>query len=172
MLAWLPPYHVEIDLYGKDFGDLAFGPGDSFLVSQRFRQVYYEYSLTGLVGFDPVDVVLIRFKKRLRGLPEPPMYFRVNVMRASAALDWAASGFEWNRPPTCAHCQSGNIKSWKRLVLEAGTWTGEDIFRPRRLEGRIMITQRFKDACEHHRITNAVFTPAEEAGHDFYAVKE
>src|SRR4051794_20153926 len=49
-LKWLPPYRVELDLYGKRFGDLAFGfGGDDLLVSQKFRQVYYEYSLAGLI---------------------------------------------------------------------------------------------------------------------------
>jgi Protein of unknown function (Gmx_para_CXXCG) len=172
MLKWLPPYQVELDLYGSQFGDLVFGPGDSLLVSQRFRQAYYEHGIRSLEGFDPVEVGLIRFKKRLSVLPEQPMYFRVAAMRGNAALDWTASGFEWVRPPNCPECQSGNIKSWQRLVLETGTWSGEDIFRPRRLEGRLMVTQRFKEACERHGITNAVFTPAEEAGHDFYAVTE
>ncbi len=57
---------------------------------------------------------------------------------------------------------------WQRLILEEGTWTGEDVFRPRGLSGQIMVTQRFKDACEQNGITNAFFTPAEDAGHDFY----
>jgi len=30
-----------------------------------------------------------------------------------------------------------------------------------------MVSQRFKDVCEQNGITNAFFTPAEVAGHDF-----
>ncbi len=88
-------------------------------------------------------------------------------MRAQMALDMAASGFEWVDPPTCPQCRTGNIKRWKRLALEPGTWTGEDAFRPWG-SNRIMVSERFKDACERHGIKNAEFTPAEQAGHDFY----
>ncbi len=169
-LAWLPPFRAKIELYGNEFGDLAFGPGDSFLVSQKFREVYYEHGLTGLKGFDPVEVVKIRNKSRQKLRSQPPMYFRVSAMRGQMALDMAASGFEWVDPPTCPHCRTGNIKRWKRLVLEPGTWTGEDAFRPWG-SNRIMVSRRFKDACERHLIKNAVFTSAEEAGHDFYPGK-
>jgi hypothetical protein len=55
----------------------------------------------------------------------------------------------------------------ERLVLEPGTWTGDDVFEPRGL-AEIMAPQRFKDACDRHGIKNAEFRPAEEAGHDFY----
>jgi hypothetical protein len=57
---------------------------------------------------------------------------------------------------------------WKRLVVEAGTWTGEDAFRPRGLSGTILVSPRFKQVCEQHGIKNADFKPAEQAGHDFY----
>jgi hypothetical protein len=56
---------------------------------------------------------------------------------------------------------------WKGLIVEEGTWHGEDAFSPRGLSA-FMVSERFKAACEQHGITNAVFTPAEESGHDFY----
>jgi hypothetical protein len=167
MLTWLPPFRVELELYGKHFGDLALDVGNSFLVSQKFRQAYYQDGLTGLVGFDPVEVTKVKIKSRRKIQSRPPMYFRVSVMRGQAALDMAASGFEWVEPPTCPQCRTGNIKRWKRLALEPATWTGEDAFLPWG-SNSIVVSQRFKDACERHRIKNAVFTSAEEAGHDFY----
>ncbi len=84
------------------------------------------------------------------------------------ALDLAASGFEWLEPPTCPVCHKATIVRWKRLIVKDGTWTGEDIFRPRGMSGTSMVSQRFKDACELHGIKNAVFEPAETSGHDFY----
>jgi hypothetical protein len=169
-LTWLPPYQVEIELYGKQFGDLAFGyGGNDFLVSQRFREVYYQHELTGLVGFDPIEVIKVKNKSRRKLRCTPPLYFRVVAMRGATALDHIASEFQWDRSPTCPACKSGIVRSWKRLLLEPGTWTGEDVFRPKGLGGTIMVTERFKVACEQHGITNAVFTPAEDAGHDFYA---
>lgn len=169
MLSWLPPFRVEVELYGRDFGDFAFGHGgNDFLVSQKFREGYNHSGLTGLLGFDPVEVIKVKSRSRRKITSLPPMYFRVNPQRGATALDMAASGFEWVDPPTCGQCRVGNVKRWKRLVLEAGTWTGEDCFRPRGTN-EILVTQRFKDTCERHGITNAVFIPAEEAGRDFYA---
>jgi hypothetical protein len=166
MLAWLPPLRVTLQLYGKELGDFAFGSGgDDFLVSPAFRDVYYRYGLSGLAGFDPVEV--LKVKSRRKNLPKPPMYFRVCANYGQTALDLAASGFEWLEQPTCRLCWTATIVRWKRLVVKDATWSGEDIFRPRGMAGEIMVSQRFKDACERHAIKNAIFTPAEQSGHDF-----
>ena len=166
MLTWLPPYRVELELYGKEFGDFVFTPaGNDFLVSQKFREVYCSNGLTGLSGFDPVE--MLRVKSRRKRFPNPPIYFRVSVNYGQTALDLKASGFEWHQPPKCAHCREATKIRWQRLVLEEGTWSGEDAFRPRGRSAAVMVSQRFKDACEQNGITNAFFTPAELAGHDF-----
>lgn len=166
LLSWLPPYRVVIELHGKEFGDFVFIPaGNDFLVSQKFREVYYSNGLTGLSGFDAVEV--LRVKTRRKRLPNPPAYFRVTASYGQTALDLKASGLEWHEPPKCDYCRSAMKIRWQCLIVEDGTWSGEDAFRPRGLSSRIIVTQRFKDACEQNGITNAVFTPAELAGHDF-----
>ncbi len=166
-LRWLPPFRVDLELYGKQFGDFAFlSGGNDFLVSQKFREVYFSLGLSGLTGFDLVDVRRVKGRKRTKLVP--PAYFRVCPTRGEPAMDQVASGCEWIKPPTCPVCRSGVIMRWRRIVVEEGTWTGEDAFRLRGLGGTVMVTQRFKDACEQNGITNAYFTPAEEAGHDFY----
>lgn len=166
MLSWLPPFRVELELHGKEFGDFAFAPAaNDILVSQKFHDVYYDHKLTGLSGFDPIEV--LRIKSRKRQLPKPPTYFRVSVSYGSSALDLAASGFEWHEPPKCDHCREATKTRWQRLALEEGTWSGKDAFRPRGMSAAVMVSQRFKDACEQNGITNAFFTPAEQAGHDF-----
>jgi len=166
LLTWLPPYRVELKLYGKEFGDLVFIPaGNDFLISQKFRKVYDSNRLTGLSGFDAVEVLNVKTRRK-RILP-PPNYFRVSANYGQTALDLKASGFEWHEPPKCDHCRSATKIRWQRLIVEEGTWSGEDAFRPRGLSGTVMVTQRFKDACEQNGITNAFFTPAELAGHDF-----
>ena len=167
MLEWLPPFRVDLKLYGKEFGDFVFLPGShDFLVSQKFRDVYHKHGITGLANFDPVEVIAV--KSRRKRLSKPPMYFRVLANYGQTAIDLAASGFEWIDPPTCSLCRNGIKMRWKRLVLEEGTWTGEDAFRPRGLSGTTMVSQRFKDVCEQHDIKNAVFIPADESSCDFY----
>ena len=39
MLDWLPPFRVEIELFGIEFGDFAFGAGNDFLISLRFKEL-------------------------------------------------------------------------------------------------------------------------------------
>lgn len=166
MLTWLPPFRVDLELHGKNFGDFAFAPGaDSILVTQKFRDVYHDRNLSGLSGFDVVEVLQVKSRKRV--LPAPPKYFRVSVKYGNPALDLTASGFQWHEPPKCTYCREASTIRWERLVLEEGTWSGEDIFCPRGLSGIDMVSQRFKDVCEQNGITNAVFRPAELAGHDF-----
>lgn len=166
MLTWLPPFRVDLELHGKEFGDIAFAPGaDDFLVTQKFRDVYFDHKLSGLSGFDLVEVLGI--KSRRKELPTPPAYFRVSVSYGGPALDLMASGFQWHEPPKCIFCREASTIRWRRLVLEEGTWSGEDAFCPRGLSGIDMVSQRFKDVCEQNGITNAFFTPAEAAGHDF-----
>jgi hypothetical protein len=167
MLAWLPPLRVVLKLYGKEFGDFAFmGARDDFLASQKFRETYFQHRLTGLVGFDPVDVIGV--KSRRKNLSAPPKYFRVCAPYGKTALDLRASGAAWLEQPTCPLCWTATIVRWKRLVVDEATWTGEDAFRPRGMAGQTMVSQRFKDACDQHGIKNAIFTPAEISGHDFY----
>jgi hypothetical protein len=166
MLRWLPPYRVELELFGKEFGDFVFGVGSDFLVSQTFVELYHQSALTGLCGFEAVEVVKIRSRRRKR--PEPPPYFRAGVVRSRAAIDFAASGFEWLEPPACGECRSGQIVRWQRVIIENETWTGEDIFIARGLPGTFIVSERFKGVCEHNDVKNALFTPAESYGHDFY----
>ena len=165
-LKWLAPYRAELALHGREFGDFVFGGGDDFLVSQNFVTIYRRHGLTGLSGLEPVEIVKVK-SRRKKG-PEPPPYFHVVVSRSRTAIDLAASGFEWLEPPNCMECRLGDIIRWKRIVIEDGTWTGEDIFIARGLSGTILTSERFKVVCNDNHITNAIFVPAESYGHDFY----
>lgn len=167
MLKWLPPYRVSIKLYAQEFGDFVFGAGgEDLLVSELFADLWRHHGLNGLSGFDPVEV--IKVKSRRKNPPSPPRYIRVAVGRGPAALDLKASGMEWLEPPDCMKCRSSGIVRWQRVVIENDTWTGEDIFSPRGLSGTWVVTSRFKALCEDYQIKNAKFIPAEEHGHDFY----
>jgi hypothetical protein len=168
MLTWLPPFRATLTRYGSAWGDFAFmGGADDLLVSQKFRDVYYGYGLTGLRGFEPVEITKIT-SRRKRKLTEPPAYFRVCADYGQPALDVAASGFEWQDQPTCPVCLSAHIVRWKRLIVSPDTWHGEDAFRARGLPGITIVSQRFKDACELNGMHNAVFLPAEGYSYDFY----
>jgi hypothetical protein len=163
MLEWLPPYRVALTCYGQAFGDIAYGSG--LLVSERFRALWDEHGLTGLVGFEPVEVC--RIKRRLRFKGDPPPYFHVSVARTRAAIDPVRSGVVWEEPPQCSECRIGNWLRYERVVLESGTWGGEDLFTPCGFH-LCLASERFKEFCEQFKITNAILIRAEEYEYDSY----
>jgi len=165
--VWLPPYRVELDTWGREYGDLAFlNVGSDILVSQRFIDFWEREGLVGLGSFEPVEVVKVRRHRALRG--NPPRFFKSCVALSRAVVDNVASGVELDEPPTCPVCQLGNgIKRWKAIIIKTETWSGEDIFRPR-WAGGFFVSSRFKALSELNKIKNAVFVPAEEYAHDYY----
>ena len=170
MLKWLPPYRVEIDTWGDEMGDLAFGGScEWILVSERFRTVYAASGMNGLSGFDPVEITRIRHhkKKRLRNSSD---YYKADVIRSKTAVDHLASEFEWSDGtticPVCLIPLNGVVKRWKRIAIKSQSWRGEDVFVPRGI-GEIVTTRRFKELCEASGITNSVFIDAENYSHDY-----
>lgn len=166
-LTSLPPYNIELELWDKGYGDIALGPGDHILVSKRFRILWDEHALSGLDGFARVSVKKII--QHVRFEASSPEYYLTAIVQSEAVIDQTQSGFEWEAPPTCPVCQEGSIiKRWRKIILEPGTWSGENIFRPRGLSGAIMVDQRFKEFVDQFKITNCCLIPAEEYAHDFY----
>jgi len=168
MLTWLPPYRVTLETRGEDFGDIVGGPGFEVLVSERFRDLYDQRKLTGIIAFEPVEVVGIKRHKRFSG--NPPAYFKADIVFSEATVDDNKSGLTREHGPRCPKChQAGSgIRKADRIVLEDDTWSGEDLFRPRGDTGDVMTSARFKEFCETHAITNAKLVPALEYSFDFY----
>ena len=165
-MSWLPPFRVELRAWGREFGDLAFVSADEILVSERSLALWHQNRLVGLSGFEQVDVEKVQGDRQLVG--KPPRYFRAAVKVTRAEIDYDSSGFEWERPPDCPECRLGHLlKRWRRILIKPGTWTGEDLFIPFQMNV-FLASKRFKQFCEANEITNAVFLPAEEYGHDFY----
>src|SRR6185503_218496 len=130
MMRLLPPIEVEIELLGSSYGDFAFGPWLEFLVSERFKDAFLGAGLTGLPTFTPAKSVKTIFRAR-RFVGPAPKYFSVLPARSRAAIDDLASGVEYEERWTCATCPGGDTERYERIVLEQGSWSGEDIFFPR-----------------------------------------
>jgi hypothetical protein len=184
MRSWLPPYRAEIDTWGSEYGDLAFGGADWFLVSGRFADMYHQNSLRGLGGFDPIEITRVKCHSPVRG--RLPNYFKVDVCQSSVIVDPVASGSEW-APTTkdaidhkdrhwgigeveCSICmrRKGTFVRQKTLVIQHETWTGEDVFSPLGSGPNFVTSSRFKSMCQAHDIKNAVFVPAEYFELDFF----
>jgi hypothetical protein len=168
MLRWVPPFRVELETWGKEFGDVM-RTGDELLVSERFKKMYTEAGLTGLRGFEPVVVIKVKRHRKLVG--EPPRYYVAEVVRSETTVDVDASGKEWNggeEPcPVCFHRKGGTFLRQKRVVIKPETWSGHDILHARG-GARFVASMRMKEICEANGIKNAVWIPAGEYEIDFY----
>ncbi|HYO72839.1 MAG TPA: DUF1629 domain-containing protein [Archangium sp.] len=164
MLDWLPPHRVRLELYGQGLGDFVRGPGggNSFLISERFAAAFRAEGLTGLLGFHPVEV--LRVQRKRKG-PKPgtvPRYFAVTPCYSRAAVDEAHSRIRRVEPVTCPECRYSGLDSIHGYTLEPGTWSGEDVFRPRGLQGSILVSERFAGFVTRHGLTNMKLIPTEE----------
>jgi hypothetical protein len=183
LLPWLPPYRIEVETWGKHFGDIM-QEGEDLIVSERFMHVFQENGLKGLFDFQPVEVVKV-VHRRGKVKEKRPTYFKASVVNSQTTVDEEASGMQWAPKiqdaiqdkerewglgelecPVCLH-RKGEFVRQKRLVIRPETWTGEDIFHAR---GRVnfVVTGRFKEVCEANAIRNARFIPADAYEVDFY----
>jgi hypothetical protein len=161
MRQWLPPFRVELELHGRQFGDVVTGSGGSaLLVSPRFEDIYRSTALTGLEGFEPVEIVKVRSRRRSR--PEPPAYRRADVASSETAIDVERTGVARDGPIRCAYCLTSTINGIRGVVIDATTWAGEDVFYPRGLSGTIVVSERFHDVCLEHGITNIKLVEAQD----------
>jgi hypothetical protein len=166
-LPVLSPRRVKLRLWGRHFSDLAFGGGTEVLVSTRFRDAFLRSGLTGFSGFAPVEIAKV--VARLRKIPKPlPSYFAAVPSMSRAAVDDRASGLDYEERWTCDECRTGLMERMRRLVLEPGTWSGEDVFIARGLYGRIITSERFKQFCDREAFTNCVLIPAAHYHFDFF----
>jgi hypothetical protein len=166
-LVWLPPYRAVLEVWGKEYGDIAFFM-DVLLISKRMADLYRTEGLSGLQGFDEVEIVKVIRRGGSRLRTPPPPYYCVTIARSRATIDVAASGLVLREPYTCNECRGGLIVRTERVVLEEGTWSGEDIFIARGLPGTILTSERFKAFFDKYHINNGILVDAVEYSFDFY----
>lgn len=166
-LPLLQPVRVDLEVWGTQFGEFAFGPGDQLLVTEHLWALFRGSDLTGLLDVGPAEVIGVKAHKKL-GLPLP-CYRCCRVARSRAAIDEAKSGLEREPAQRCEACRLGGIiKRAKRIVLEPDSWSGEDIFFARGLPGTILASEKFQDFCVKNHVSNCVLIPAEKYSFDFY----
>lgn len=157
---WLPPHRVNVIRYGKHFGDISIGIGNSVFVSEKFRQAWLLERLNGITSFDPIEVVKIRPAKVA---PQAPRYWHIIPLISSTAADYGRSHFLWDRAPTCNYCGGGaGMDAAAGFVIDQSTWTGEDMFKARNVPGTVIVTERFAEMIRQHHLTNATLIPVEQ----------
>jgi len=172
LIPTLPPVRVELETWDKIIGDIAFGPGDQMLFSERVVELFSRLNLSGLTEVLPAEVVKVKSHKKLNTVL--PVYYCCQVARSRAVIDDIGSEIIRLRPWTCLECRTGGpFVRLKKVVLEDGSWSGEDLFVPRGLTGRILASEKFKNACEREKISNCLLIPADEFGFEYsYSKKQ
>ncbi len=165
MLTWLPPYRVKLGLHGEEPGDFIQSNGSvpDIIVSERFAQAFRAAGLTGLHGFDPVEVLRVQ---RQRGSPKSgkytlQRYFAVTAPFGSALVDENRSHILRPGPFTCDYCRTIGTDGINGFTLEPGSWNGDDVFEPRGLPGVLVVSERFARLVTEHQLTNMDLTPTE-----------
>lgn len=166
MLPLTPPVRVNIEGWGREWGDVCFGSGTQLLFSDRARQIFLNAGSVSREQFSVAEVVRIQSH---RSMPKPPTYWLTSIPASKAAIDTAASGLARENGPICSVCRlGGTIKKVSRIVLEPDTWQGEDIFIARGLPGTILVSERFERLCLDEGLLNCLPIPAEDFNFDFY----
>ncbi|MCY1073184.1 hypothetical protein [Archangium lansingense] len=160
-LTWLPPYKGELELHGKDYGDLMKGPID-LLITERFAEGFKAEGLTGLSGFQPVEITRVRRKGRGPKPGPPPRYLYVTPAYGNPVLDMERSRILSKKPMECTWCRYVGPDAIDGLVLEEGTWKGEDVFRPRGMWGVIIVSERFMRFAERQAMSHMTLVPMEK----------
>ena len=166
LLRTLPPIRVELETWGKRFGDLVFGGSNDVLVCERFKDAFLRSGLTGLYEFWPAEVVKV--VARCGKVPKlMPNYFHAVPGWSRAAIDHRKSEIEYERPWRCEECRVGYMRRFQRVVLEPNTWSGEDVFIARGLPGTIITSERFKEFCDQHAFSNCRLIEAQYHCRDY-----
>src|ERR1041385_952664 len=127
MLPLLPPIRAEIETWGTQFGDIAFGPSNEMLVTGRFYDLYRQAGLQGLLYIGEAQIVKVKSHRSISR--EQPTYHCCRPKQSRAAIDEIGSDMERVSLRVCEECRFGGlIKRVKRIRLEPGSWSGEDIF--------------------------------------------
>lgn len=167
----LAPIEVDVEAWGSSWGDIAFGPADQILLSEKCRRLFESAEISGI---ERIDVVTVR-RVRARGgviATSIPRYWLATIAHGTAIIDDKSSTVRRSQDRVCGECGLGGILyGLKNLVLKPGSWSGEDIFYARGLPGVILVSKRFKDVVEASRLTNFMFRNADDYDLAFDQVK-
>ena len=165
--AWLPPHNIKLSsAQPEKWPDFLWGAGFTLMVSKRFRSLYENAGLTGIEHFfSPAHLIRVGRRKAGDLPPNLPEYCLITIKWNGANLDDEASGVVRKHPQDCWYCR-GSYISFERVVIQENTWDGSDVFEVRGLPGVIVVSERFKQLVDTHKITNALFIPAEKYAYD------
>ena len=154
----------------EKWGDFVWGAGFPLLVSSKFKEIYDQEGLSGISEFSqPVEIVRLGNLKSGHFPELPPPYHLIQVLWGGANQDDTASGLYQEHPEIviCKFCRVGaSGRKQQNIVIEEGSWNGNDIFKPRNAPVQFMVSERFRDVTEKYNLKNIWLIPADLYGYD------
>lgn len=144
---------------------IAFSSTAEILISDSLKRLYVNRNMSGLKGFEPVEIVSVKARKKIRQA-RAPLYYKVRPIIGRTAVDDVKSELIRAIPAPCHECRlGGTIQRFERVIVEEGSWSGEDVFVARGLLGTMLVTSRFEELCRINGMKNANFIPANAYHH-------
>lgn len=154
---WLRPYNIIFA--SRKFPDILYASPE-ILFSERFKVLYEDAGLKGIISFEPIDNY--RFARKSTKEVTPPQYYRPIISHSNMTINYDKSDFEWLKSDdyerVCPVCRP-NAKLDKitfSLVLNQERYNGEDIFYLYERGQMICLSQNFVDWAVTNQITNFI----------------
>ena len=159
--AWLAPYQADLVASAAVLADVAFGPRTDLLVTKEFLAFWKQSRLTGLTGFEPVEIRDISAATTFNGADRD--YFHCAVSRTDAMIDDKESEAERTGGMPCNFCGFGGVlKHLRRVVLRNAPLPGPDVFVVKGLNTAVLTNRRFADAWAASRLSGCQLVPADQ----------
>lgn len=150
MRSWLAPRRAQLIVHGEEPGDFAFASSSEFLVSERVKRSVTSRGLSGLEGFEEVEIASIV----MRCETTPPPYFHVQPRLCGADVNGQRSVIERTDDILCTHCLTDGLEAIRGFEIDTASWTGADVFVPRGLPGVIVVSDAFRRAVVMDGLSN------------------
>jgi hypothetical protein len=155
MRPWLPPYKAKLSPGTKraEPADVITGPGfTGFMATLKFVEGFRQAELRGIDRWEPVELGGLAPGSYLYGVMPAPSV-RASLSKMHAVFDGG--------PPTCPRCRQAVLKSYSGVVVDEGSWTGQDIFQLTN-PSILLTTGRFADFAAAGEYTGLHLIPAEK----------
>lgn len=127
-------------------------------VSERFKQLYEQSDLTGILEFEPIENYVLR-----KNAPECPKYYTFKRFRSQMKINHEKSAVRWLNVTTelCPICHpvGKTFSEIHSLVLDEEKYEGTDVFILNETGMGTYVSERFIEFVRENRLTNLGIYP-------------
>ena len=157
LMEWRPPFLVDLHAHGVDFGDVAFGSANEFLLSERALDAFAVGGVEELTVHGEAELrsVHSRLDDQIR-----PAYFVVSAPFSMIEVDPSRSSIARSSPTGCSLCAGGGVDSVDGVQFDSTSWDGLHIFRSYAMPGFAVVSDRVRGIAEAKNLRNMPLTLA------------